>query len=511
MIEHPFTPVARRHIRQMLRALAPAAAGVERRCRMWLRGQPYDGAQIRALLAILPGAAARLRNLNQFMEQVDYHGRRLAKLNVPPSAVLEVLRELGAILETALAGRFEPAREQLQLATILTLNQAYYQVREAETQTFFGLDQAEREAADLNDLLRRFVGILTQAFRARAGRLLLPGEPPTDKAGKLAHPLYIEQGKPEERLVADPEMRGRYASYWSYPVGGVALIQLAFPVAYPWLPRELALLAAAAERCREAIERRRMEQEIQRLSAETRRAEEEERRRIGRELHDETGQSMLTLRLQLELMERDAPAPLRQRLRDARAIVEHTVDELRRIVTALSPAVLERLGLEAAIRQLTARFGKLNQASLRTRISVLSAGLPRETQEVVYRVAQECLQNIAKHSQATHVNLSLLAADKRIRLSVADNGAGFCAETALRKPMSFGLAGMRERAALLGGTLVVRSVLGKGTTVVLELPRNSARVANNVKDSSISNRRSHAVPAEPSNSAGGGTGSGNCR
>jgi signal transduction histidine kinase len=127
---------------------------------------------------------------------------------------------------------------------------------------------------------------------------------------------------------------------------------------------------------------------------------------------------------------------------------------------------------------LAARFGKLQMASLRTRISVLSADLPRETQEVIYRVAQECLQNIAKHSKATHVNLSLLAADKRIRLSVADNGAGFSAETALRKPMSFGLAGMRERAALLGGTLAVRSVPGKGTTVVLELPRTSARVEN---------------------------------
>jgi signal transduction histidine kinase len=230
-----------------------------------------------------------------------------------------------------------------------------------------------------------------------------------------------------------------------------------------------------------------MEQQIQLLSAEARRAEEEERRRISRELHDEAGQSMLALRLQLEILEQDAPASLRPRLGEARAIVERTVDELRRIVAALSPAVLERLGLEPAVRHLAARFGKLKLASVRTRISVPSAGLSRETQEVIYRVAQECLQNIAKHSQATHVNLSLLTADKNIRLSVADNGAGFCAETALRKPMSFGLVGMRERAALLGGTLAVRSVPGKGTTVVLELPQTSARVASNVKDSSTFN------------------------
>jgi signal transduction histidine kinase len=102
---------------------------------------------------------------------------------------------------------------------------------------------------------------------------------------------------------------------------------------------------------------------------------------------------------------------------------------------------------------------------------------------VIYRVAQECLQNIAKHSQATHVNLSLRGSDKNIRLSVSDNGAGFCAETAGSQPMSFGLAGMRERAALLGGTLEVRSAPGKGATVTLQLPRSSAPVTRNGKNS----------------------------
>jgi signal transduction histidine kinase len=110
-----------------------------------------------------------------------------------------------------------------------------------------------------------------------------------------------------------------------------------------------------------------------------------------------------------------------------------------------------------------------------------------QVQEVIYRVAQESLQNIAKHSQATHVNLSLRSADEYVRLSVSDDGAGFCAETAVKKPMSFGLAGMRERAALLGGTLVLRSAPGKGTSVILQMPRNSAPEAPNGKDSHILN------------------------
>jgi len=105
------------------------------------------------------------------------------------------------------------------------------------------------------------------------------------------------------------------------------------------------------------------------------------------------------------------------------------------------------------------------------------------TQEVIYRVAQECLQNIAKHSRATQVNISLGRADKSIRLSVADNGAGYCAETARNQPMSFGLAGMRERAALLGGTLTIRTAPGEGVRITLQLPRSSAPVTRNGKNS----------------------------
>jgi hypothetical protein len=133
----------------MLRATAPAAGRLDRRLATLLRQRRYDAAQVRAFLAITPAAASRLRSLPQFLEQVEYNGRRLAKLNVPPAAVNEVLREFGGLLDPVLAGHFEPAREQLQLATVLILNDAFYQVREAECQAFFGLYHAETEAAGL--------------------------------------------------------------------------------------------------------------------------------------------------------------------------------------------------------------------------------------------------------------------------------------------------------------------------------------------------------------------------
>jgi signal transduction histidine kinase len=480
MSDSLLTPAARRHARLLARAIVPFASGLDRRFRAILRSHAYSATTIRACLAITPAAASRCRSLRAFLEQVDYNGRRLAKLSVPPAELKEALREFGKVLDSKLGKRFQPAREQLHLATLLTLECAFHGVREAEAQAFFGLYRAELEARNLEDLLRRFVRILTRTFQARAGRLLL-----LDRTveGKLSRPLYIEHGKAAERLIADPEMRGRYASSWSHPFGKQALVQFGFPVPYPWLPRELSLLSVAGERCREAIERARMESEIRRLEVEARRIEEDERRRIGRELHDEAGQSLLLLRLQLDMMRRDAPAELRPQIEEAQGVAERTVSDLRRVVAALSPAVLERLGLAAALRQLAARFRKTHPAVVRVRISVPSEALPMPVQQVIYRVAQECLQNIAKHSQATHVNLSLHAADKNIRLSVSDNGAGFDAETVGKKPMSFGLAGMRERAQILGGTLAVQSAPGVGAKVTLQLPGSTAQVARNGKDS----------------------------
>jgi len=473
MADALLTPVARRFVAAMARAIAPDAGRLDRRFRKMLCARGYNAAQIRALLAITPAAASRLRRLSQFLEQVRYNGRRLAKLNVRPAKVDEALREFGGLLDSLLGERFQPAREQLYLSTTLELGSAYYQVREAEAQAFFDLVRAEAESTSLDGLMQRFARILTRTFRAGAGHLLLLDRP---ASGKLARPLYIERGQPEERLLAVSELRGRHASYWSFPMGQVALLQFGFAVPYPWLPRELALLNAVAERCQEAIEKARLEAENRRLEAEARQAEEDERRRIGRELHDEAGQLLLLLRLELEMMERQAPAEMRPRVAEARRIAERTVDEIRRIVAALSPAVLERLGLKAALRQLGARFRRLHPAGLRLRISGVWEDLPRQTQEVIYRVSQESLQNIAKHSQATHVNLSLREADKSIRLSVADNGAGFSVEAAAGKPMSFGLAGMQERARLLGGQLNVCSQPGRGVAVRLVLPKGSATV-----------------------------------
>jgi two-component system sensor histidine kinase UhpB len=229
-------------------------------------------------------------------------------------------------------------------------------------------------------------------------------------------------------------------------------------------------------------------------------AEEEERRRIGRELHDEAGQSMLFLRLHLEMLERIAPPDLGPKLAEARSVTEGIIGEIRRIIAALGPSVLDQLGLPAAIRHLSARFRKLHPIRVRVRLG--ACRLPREAEVIVYRVVQECYQNVARHSGASHVNVSLHSTDRLLELNVEDDGAGFDVEVALARPNSFGLRGMRERVALLGGRLQISSTPRHGARVSVELPLplptsicSPGLEYDNGKNPTASDRRPHPVPA----------------
>jgi signal transduction histidine kinase len=217
------------------------------------------------------------------------------------------------------------------------------------------------------------------------------------------------------------------------------------------------------------------EEQVRRLAEHMLHVEEMERRRISRELHDEAGQSLLCIRLQIELIEQALPeseGEWRVKLREARDLTERTILEMRRLISALSPAVLEQLGLGAALRQLVNRFQRLHPCRVKLQLSKMGV-LPQQLEVISYRLVQECFNNIGKHSAATNVNISLASADGRLRLIVEDNGVGFKVQEALAKRESFGLSGMRERVALLGGEFYVESRMEgtkKGTKISIELP-----------------------------------------
>jgi signal transduction histidine kinase len=274
----------------------------------------------------------------------------------------------------------------------------------------------------------------------------------------------------------DSVWSGSGPTIWSVPLTGGndtwGVLQFSFDKEFEWLPRERELLAVAAERCWMAIEKARLveglaarEEQVRQLAEHMLHVEEAERRRISAELHDEAGQSMLCIRLQIEMLEAELPDSLaaqRQKLREVRNTTEHTILEIRRLIAALSPAVLEQLGLGAALRQMVNRFRQVNAARVRQAFSGLEE-LPKKTEMIVYRLVQECFNNIAKHSNADAVNLSVVTADGYLKLIVDDNGVGFNVEEALARRDSFGLSGMRERVALLGGTFQIESNLGVST------------------------------------------------
>jgi signal transduction histidine kinase len=508
------------HLRRLAELLLPQSDRLESRFLTRLQALKYEKKQRVALASITFGAAARIlaqkRPPLKFIEQVEYNGRRLAKMNLPPSAILAALQEYDSLLTPMVRDRF-PAeyanfqwvRDQLHFCVILTLNNAYYQVREAETQAFYELFRAELESRNLEDLLKRFIETMAPICNADAGHLYLlnpqsgvlewkagvPGRRPkppvpvtTALRRKLSVPRYLSTGRADSRLFLDTGWQKRFKSCWSVPLLADGLtagvMQLAFDRSYEWLPREQDLLAAAAERCMMAAEKARLmedlaarEDQVRQLAEHMLHVEEMERRRISRELHDETGQSLLCVRLQLELLEQSLPESemaWKTKLAETRDLTEKTILEMRRLIAALSPAVLEQLGLGAALRQLVNRFRRLHPCRVRLHLNRLGS-LPQNTEIIVYRLVQECCNNIAKHSGAAHVNISVSSTDGRVRLNVEDNGVGFKVEEAFERRDSFGLAGMRERVTLLGGKIQIQSYPDEGkrehgTKIWVELP-----------------------------------------
>lgn len=480
-------------LRRLARLVRPSLGRLERRFLQELRVLGLDPTQLRALRAVTPGAAATLlcerRSVAAFLEQVDYNGRRLAKLNLPPSTVLGVLsrynRRLAAELRQLAPQETEvllPACRQLDACVAITLNNAFYQVREAETTAFFELGRAELESRDEAQLLARSERVLRRYCQARAARILFADGRATLPRLR-SRPRYLDLERCPKELLLEPGWRGRYRAAWSVPLpaqaGPAGIMQFAFAKEYRWLPREIQLLEAAGESCRLACVKARLveelaarEQQVRALAGHMLQVEEAERRRISRELHDEAGQLLLYLRLHLERLEgvvsSESPE-VAAGLAGARQLLEQTIVEIRRLLADLSPAVLEQLGLEAAVRQLVTRFRRLYSLPVDLRLSRLGR-LPSGIETVVYRLVQECLSNVARHSSARAVMVSLTRDDRSLGLQVQDDGVGFDVEEALARPGSFGLAGVRERVALVGGACAITSRPGRGCTVSIELP-----------------------------------------
>jgi PAS domain S-box-containing protein len=233
--------------------------------------------------------------------------------------------------------------------------------------------------------------------------------------------------------------------------------------------RHLSILRDVTDRKRAEDALRLYAERLADLSRRLIRAEEAERRRIAVELHDEIGQALTALKLNLKTVIRrpDSPATP-QRLEESVGLVERTISQVRDLSLDLRPALLDDLGLIPALRSYVGGLARWSSIEAAFVADEENGRHDPEIETACFRIAQEALTNVARHSQARTVRVEIARSESELRLLIADDGAGFDVATAIARAAdgaSLGLLGMRERASLLGGDVEIASEPGRGTEV----------------------------------------------
>lgn len=217
-------------------------------------------------------------------------------------------------------------------------------------------------------------------------------------------------------------------------------------------------------------------EDLQKLSAELMNAQESERKRMSQELHDELGQALTAMRINLTGLEKDLfpgfPTS-RKKLLETSLLVDETLERVRELSHALRPTMLDELGLVPTLRWYVTHYAERLGIKVQFEAIGLDDRLATEIETALYRIAQEALTNIAKHAQAHHVQLRLSCQESRVTASIEDDGVGFDVQkkmTVDAQGAGAGLFGMRERVALLGGAFTIQSRPNQGTRLFIELP-----------------------------------------
>jgi signal transduction histidine kinase len=453
-------------------------------------------------------------DFGEFNESLCYYGRRLAKLRVDTRQVarsLEIYQKIAIpYIEQAFGERrFQmiAALETLSSASFVAVSGAYFDVQQKASDALLRVLDAELSATNLTALLERVLVVTTSIFGAGVGAILLV-DPEIDKlrvrsatgmSPEFGADILIAPGQgftghifesgeadilPDLSLsqgLLNPELRERAKALWGVPLKisdrVIGVLIIGFEKPYPWLPTELELFRAIADRSALAIDRANMtdalrerEMRIVELSGHLLKAQEEERKRISRELHDETGQALMVIRLYLGML--DGTVKTRQgkaKIGELLAVVDRTIEGIRRIIGRLSPLVLQELGLISAIRKEAKDLAKNAGVQSRVAISDDVGRLDPVIEAAIYRVVQESLHNVAKHAQAQNVNIQMERKGETLKLVIEDDGVGIRAVTNPLRP-SFGMAGMHERVSTLGGQMKVVSVKGEGTKISVTVP-----------------------------------------
>lgn len=222
--------------------------------------------------------------------------------------------------------------------------------------------------------------------------------------------------------------------------------------------------------------------QLRELSAYLQVVREEERTRISRELHDELGQSLTAIRIGLSVMETQHEMQNDEWLKNVSAlkkIADSTVESVQRIAADLRPLILDELGLLPAIDWLLESFSERSAIAYELSQPTQPLDFNREASTAIFRILQESLTNVSRHSHATLVVVALKATKDFITLKITDNGSGM--DSSVSRQNSLGLLGMRERAFMLGGKLKIQSRTGSGTSIEVRIPKANVAPAGEKK------------------------------
>lgn len=338
--------------------------------------------------------------------------------------------------------------------------------------------------SDIAHIVLRDAESDTMFDRYGVGQVTEPADFPHMERGKGAGGIAWSTGRPfrTANRPDDPRVRDHHAEtvaregviaslvvpIWiSGQVEGLVYVENRTNRAFT--DRDEAILSRLADHAAIAIQNATLFRRLQGLSGRLMEVQEAERRHLARELHDEIGQLLTSLRLTLDVPEPASPA-VRERLGKAQGLVQELLDRIRALSLDLRPSILDDLGLLPALLGHIERYTSQTKVRVHLEHSGLDRRFSAETETAVYRIVQEALTNVARHGHVDEVTVRLWATDDVLGVQVEDHGAGFDPGTVLGAGKSGGLAGLRERAALLNGHLTVETRPGLGVRLTAEVP-----------------------------------------
>jgi signal transduction histidine kinase len=353
-----------------------------------------------------------------------------------------------------------------------------FQLAQHQFETKFADYMRRMPQGRLKDMMRGTAYVAAEQYLQIAKDVFIPLVQKGDHEGaekvllSRMRPLYQQHARAVDEIVAVANQEARdgealaakQVRVYTAMMGTVGLLLLLIG----------GLLSSAIARgiSRQTEELQSSFEELRALARRLQSVREEERERLSREIHDQLGQSLTAIKLDVSSLIRNIPEI--QRIASAKAasilaLVDETIRTVRRIATDLRPQMLDALGLVATIEWAGEEFGARTGMKCRLEIPAEDIEVDPEKATAVFRIFQETLTNVARHAEANEVRARLAAENGDLTLEVSDNGKGIPSEK-LSKGRSLGILGMRERVTLLGGDLTIACPPGKGTQVRVRIP-----------------------------------------